>query len=104
MTDVSRHAGCGGLMGMSQEAPPYMVEHEGWETRIPGSEMIGLRGGERIRSQDQVEPTENEDPPLGRCSGGRAHAPCSHTVLYRSTCSGLAGLLFGTGKSGIGSA
>ena len=59
MTDVSRHAGYGGFMGMSQEAPPYIVEHEGLETRIPGLEMIGLRGGERIRSQDQVEPTDN---------------------------------------------
>jgi hypothetical protein len=59
MTDVSRHAGCGGFMGMSQEAPPYIVEYEGLETRIPGSAMIGLRCGERIRSQGHVEPTEN---------------------------------------------
>jgi hypothetical protein len=59
VTDVSRHAGCGGFMGMSQEAPQYIVEHEGLETRIAGSEMICLRCGERIRSQDQVETAEN---------------------------------------------
>jgi hypothetical protein len=51
--------GCGGFMGMSQEAPQYIVEHEGLETRIPGAEMICLRCGERIRSQDQVETPEN---------------------------------------------
>jgi hypothetical protein len=59
VTDVSRHAGCGGFMGISQEAPQYIVEHEGLETRIAGAEMICLRCGERIRSQDQVEPAEN---------------------------------------------
>jgi hypothetical protein len=45
-------------MGMSQEAPQYIVEHEGLETRIPGTEMVCLRCGERIRSQDQVDPAE----------------------------------------------
>ena len=55
VTDVSKHAGCGGFLGMSQEAPQYIVEHEGLETRIAGVEMVCLRCGERIRSQDQVE-------------------------------------------------
>jgi hypothetical protein len=55
VTDISKHAGCGGFMGMSQEAPQYIVEHEGLETRIAGAEMVCLRCGERIRSQDQVE-------------------------------------------------
>lgn len=59
VTDTSRHAGCGGLLGMSQEAPEYIIEHEGLETRIPGIEMVCLRCGERIRSQDQVEPSES---------------------------------------------
>ena len=59
ITDLSKHAGCGGLLGMSQEAPQYIVEHEGLETRIAGAEMVCLRCGEPIRSQDQVEPTEN---------------------------------------------
>ena len=49
----------GGFMGMSQEAPQYIVEHQGLETRIAGAEMVCLRCGERIRSQDQVEATEN---------------------------------------------
>ena len=55
VTDVSKHAGCGGFLGMSQEAPQYIMEHEGLETRIAGVEMVCLRCGERIRSQDQVE-------------------------------------------------
>jgi hypothetical protein len=54
-TDKTRHAGCGGFLGMSQEAPVYIVEHENLETRIPGVEMVCLKCGERIRSQDQVE-------------------------------------------------
>jgi len=58
ITDVSTHAGCGGFMGMSQEAPQYIVEHEGLETRIGGAEMVCLRCGEIIRSQDQVETVE----------------------------------------------
>ncbi len=58
-TDTSKHAGCGGVLGMSQEAPVYLVEHEGLETRMPGIEMVCLRCGERIRSQDQVEVVEN---------------------------------------------
>ena len=57
-TDVSKHAGCGGFLGMSQEAPDYIIEHNGLETRIPGVEMVCLRCGERIRSQDQVEGEE----------------------------------------------
>jgi hypothetical protein len=55
VTDVSKHVECGGLMAMSQAAPQYIVEHEGLEARIPGVEMVCLRCGERIRSQDQVE-------------------------------------------------
>lgn len=58
MTDVRKHAGCGGFLGMSQEAPQYVLEHEGLETRIAGAEMVCLRCGERIRSQKQVEPAE----------------------------------------------
>jgi hypothetical protein len=54
-TDKSRHAGCGGLLGMSGEAPLYIVEHEGLETRLPGVEMVCLTCGDRIRSQDEVE-------------------------------------------------
>ena len=57
-TDVSKHAGCGGFLGMSQEAPDYIIEHNGLETRIPGVEMVCLRCGERIRSQEQVEGEE----------------------------------------------
>jgi hypothetical protein len=55
VTDISQHAGCGGLMAMSQEAPQYVLEHEGLETTVAGAEMVCLRCGERIRSQDQVE-------------------------------------------------
>ena len=55
VTDISRHVGCGGLMAMSQEAPQYILEHEGLETQIAGAEMVCLRCGERIRSQNQVE-------------------------------------------------
>lgn len=55
VTDISKHVGCGGLMAMSQEAPEYIVEHEGMVTTIPGVEMVCLRCGERIRSQEQVE-------------------------------------------------
>ena len=40
---------------MSQDAPVYVIEHEGFETRLPGVEMICLICGERIRSQDEVE-------------------------------------------------
>jgi hypothetical protein len=58
ITDISKHAGCDGLLGMSQEAPQYVLEHEGLETRIAGAEMVCLRCGERIRSQQQVEPAE----------------------------------------------
>jgi hypothetical protein len=42
-------------MAMSQEAPEYIVEHEGLETTVAGAEMVCLRCGETIRSQDQVE-------------------------------------------------
>lgn len=42
VTDSSKHAGCGGFPGMSQDAPEYIVEHEGFETRIPGSEMCAF--------------------------------------------------------------
>ena len=38
VTDISKHAGCGGLMAMSQDAPQYILEHEGLETAIPGAE------------------------------------------------------------------
>ena len=55
VTEVSKHVGCGGVMAMSQDAPQYILEHEGLETTVPGSEMVCLRCGERIRSQDQVE-------------------------------------------------
>jgi hypothetical protein len=55
ITDTSKHAGCGGFLAMSQEAPDYIIEHNGLETRIPGVEMVCLRCGERIRSQNQVE-------------------------------------------------
>ncbi len=58
-TDASRHTECGGLLAMSEEAPLYIVEHEGLETRIPGVEMICVRSGERIRSQNQIEVTVN---------------------------------------------
>jgi len=54
-TDTSKHAGCGGLLAMSSEAPLYIVEHGDLETRIPGVEMVCLKCGERIRSQEQVE-------------------------------------------------
>ena len=55
VTETSKHRGCGGLMAMSQDAPEYILEHEGLQTTIPGAEMICLRCGEKIRSQDQVE-------------------------------------------------
>jgi hypothetical protein len=54
-TDTSKHAGCGGLLGMSDDAPLYIVEHEGLETRLPRIEMVCLSCGQRIRSQDEVE-------------------------------------------------
>jgi hypothetical protein len=57
-TDTSKHAGCGGLLAMSQDAPVYVIEHEGLETRLPGVEMIFLICRERIRSQDEVEISE----------------------------------------------
>jgi hypothetical protein len=53
--ETSKHSGCGGLLAMSQDAPVYIIEHEDLETRIPGVEMVCLKCGERIRSQDQVE-------------------------------------------------
>jgi hypothetical protein len=46
VTDLSQHVGCGGLMAMSQEAPQYILEHEGLETKIAGAEMVCLRCGE----------------------------------------------------------
>jgi hypothetical protein len=55
VTEMSMHRNCGGLMAMSQDAPEYILEHQGLETTIPGAEMICLRCGERIRSQEQVE-------------------------------------------------
>ena len=57
-TDISKHAGCGGFLGMSQDAPVYIIEHEGLETRLPGIEMICLKCGARIRSQEEVEVAE----------------------------------------------
>lgn len=54
-TDSSKHAGCGGFLAMSQDAPVYIIEHEGLETTISGVEMVCLHCGERIRSQDQIE-------------------------------------------------
>jgi hypothetical protein len=58
-TDSSQHVGCGGFLAMSDEAPLYIIEHEGLETRLSGIEMVCLRCGERIRSQAQVEVVEN---------------------------------------------
>jgi len=58
-TDTSKHAGCGGLLAMSEDAPLYILEHEGLETSLPGVEMICMNCGERIRSQGQVEIIEN---------------------------------------------
>ena len=55
--NTSKHISCGGLLGMSQDAPLYIVEHEELETRIPGIEMVCLTCGEKIRSQEQVEAT-----------------------------------------------
>jgi len=57
--DTSTHTGCGGFLAMSEEAPLYILEHEGLETSLPGVEMVCMRCGERIRSQDQVEIAEN---------------------------------------------
>ena len=57
-TDTSKHAGCGGLLGMSEDAPLYIVEHEGLETRLPGIEMVCLTCGARIRSQAEVDIVE----------------------------------------------
>jgi hypothetical protein len=57
-TDTSKHAGCGGILAMSQEAPQYIIQHEGLETLIGGVEMVCLKCGERIRSQAQVEIVE----------------------------------------------
>ena len=54
-TDTSTHAGCGGLLAMSEAAPVYIIELEGLETALSGVEMVCGRCGERIRSQDQVE-------------------------------------------------
>jgi hypothetical protein len=59
-TDTSRHAGCGGLLAMSDEAPLYIIEHEGLETRLPGIEMVCLACGARIRSQNEVEVIDEE--------------------------------------------
>jgi hypothetical protein len=58
-TDATKHKGCGGFLGMSEDAPLYIIEHGGLETRLTGIEMICLTCGERIRSQDQVEDLEN---------------------------------------------
>ena len=57
-TDTSKHAGCGGFLGMSEDAPLYIIEHEGLETSLPGVEMVCLKCGARIRSQDEVEIVE----------------------------------------------
>jgi hypothetical protein len=57
-TDKSKHAKCGGLLSMAHEAPLYVIEHEGLETRIPGVELVCLKCGEMIRSQAQVEAPE----------------------------------------------
>ena len=54
ITDSSKHAACGGVLAMSQDAPLYILEHDGLETRLPGVEMVCLTCGTRIRSQDQV--------------------------------------------------
>jgi hypothetical protein len=54
-TDKTRHAGCGGLLGMSAEAPVYIIEHEGLVTNLPGVEMVCLTCGQRIRSQNELE-------------------------------------------------
>jgi hypothetical protein len=44
---------------MSEEAPLYIVEHEGLETRLPGIELVCLTCGGRIRSQQEVEIIED---------------------------------------------
>lgn len=54
-TDTSKHAGCGGVLAMSESTPLYIIEHEGLESRLPGVEMVCLSCKEMIRSQDQVE-------------------------------------------------
>lgn len=54
-TDTSKHAGCGGMLGMSEDAPLYIIEHNSLETRLPGVEMICMTCGARIRTQAEVE-------------------------------------------------
>lgn len=53
--ELSKHAGCGGTLGMSLDAPGYIITLQGLETSIPGAEMVCLKCGGLIRSQDQVE-------------------------------------------------
>ena len=43
---------------MSQDAPSYVITHEGLETLIPGAEMVCLQCGGMIRSQEEVEIAE----------------------------------------------
>jgi hypothetical protein len=55
-TDTSKHAGCGGLLSMSEEAPLYIVEHKGLETRIPGVYAFVAENGfaHRTRSNSRL--------------------------------------------------
>jgi hypothetical protein len=57
-SQASKHAGCGGILAMSQDAPSYVITHEGLETLIPGAEMVCLQCGAMIRSQEEVEIAE----------------------------------------------
>lgn len=43
------------MLGMSEDAPLYIIEHNSLETRLPGVEMICMTCGARIRTQAEVE-------------------------------------------------
>lgn len=54
----SKHAGCGGILIMSEDAPSYSITLGGLETVIPGVEMKCSKCGRGIRAQEEVEVTE----------------------------------------------
>jgi hypothetical protein len=59
---------------MSQEAAPCILEHESLETAIPGTEMVFLRCGERIRSQTRLKHPVNRFLQVTATSASRTAA------------------------------
>jgi hypothetical protein len=70
-TDTSKHAAGDGLLAVSEEAPLYIIEHEGLETRIPG---ISDAPGRKETSGSTRDPACGKQSGLPQAAAGDSAA------------------------------